>query len=395
MKDCSKKFNLRYGLIQASYWALSGIIFGFTAVYLQGKQYTNYDIGIIFALGNIVGFIAQPLVAGHIDKTRQRTLLRCILIAAALSLALMISVLFMPTACLPLSAAFVLLIGGNILFQPLCISLYFYLESIGSKINFSAARAVGSFFYALANVALGILVERVSAQSVPVSYIIFTAVLGALTLSLALGAKPKREISELQAEQIEKPSGIFEFLRENKRFALFLLGTALLYFTHSLLGVFMIEFVRNVGGGSSDMGSILAFMTITEVPVMLLFSRLGKRFSCSSLLRFAVIMFTVKELAIYLAGSVGMLYAAETLQALSFAIFVPASVRYADAVIEKRNAAKGQTYITAVISMASIFASLVGGALLDSAGAKAALLVGVLVSAAGTFVMMFAIQKAK
>ena len=38
MKDCSTKFNLRYGLIQASYWALSGIIFGFTAVYLQGKQ---------------------------------------------------------------------------------------------------------------------------------------------------------------------------------------------------------------------------------------------------------------------------------------------------------------------------------------------------------------------
>ena len=98
MKESSKKFNLRYSLIQGSYWALSGIIFGFTAVYLQGKQYTNYDIGIIFALGNIVGFIAQPLVAGHIDRTRQRTLLRCILIAAALSLALMISVLFMPTA---------------------------------------------------------------------------------------------------------------------------------------------------------------------------------------------------------------------------------------------------------------------------------------------------------
>ena len=90
-----------------------------------------------------------------------------------------------------------------------------------------------------------------------------------------------------------------------------------------------------------------------------------------------------------------MLYAAEALQALSFAIFVPASVRYADTVIEKRNAAKGQTYITAVISMASIFASLIGGVLLDGAGAKTALLVGVLVSAAGTFVMMVAIEKAK
>ena len=106
-------------------------------------------------------------------------------------------------------------------------------------------------------------------------------------------------------------------------------------------------------------------------------------------------MFTLKELMIYLAGSVAMFYAAEALQALSFAIFVPASVRYADEVIEKRNSTKGQTFITAVISMASIFASIIGGILLDGAGAKPALLVGVLVSAAGTFVMMFAIQKAK
>ena len=126
---------------------------------------------------------------------------------------------------------------------------------------------------------------------------------------------------------------------------------------------------------------------------MLLFSRLTKRFSSASLMRFAVIMFTVKELAIFLASSVAMLYAAEALQAFSFAIFVPASVRYVSEVIEKRNSAKGQTYITAVISLASIFASLIGGALLDSVGAKAALFIGVLVSAAGTLVSACAIKK--
>ena len=381
--------------MQGCYWALSGIIFGFTTVYLQEKQYTNYQIGIIFAMGNIFGFVAQPLIAVHIDKSRSTALLRYILSTAAISLVLMLGVLFMPSACLPLSAAFVLLIGGNILLQPLCISLCFYLETFGSKINFSAARAVGSLSFGLATVVLGLLVERVSASAVPLSYIIITALFGALALSYTLGAKPRKITKEAAVEVSEKPSGIFEFLKENKRFTFFLLGTSLLYFTHSLLGNFMIEFVRNVGGDSSDMGSILAFMTLSEIPAMLLFSKLSRRFSCSALLRFAVIMFTLKELMIYLAGSVAMFYAAEALQALSFAIFVPASVRYADEVIEKRNSTKGQTFITAVISMASIFASIIGGILLEGAGAKAALLVGVLVSAAGTFVMMVAIQKAK
>ena len=390
-----KNNNIRYFLMQGCYWALSGIIFGFTTVYLQEKQYTNYQIGIIFAMGNFFGFVAQPLIAVHIDKSRSTALLRYILSTAAISLVLMLGVLFMPSACLPLSAAFVLLIGGNILLQPLCISLCFYLETFGSKINFSAARAVGSLSFGLATVVLGLLVERVSASAVPLSYIIITALFGALALSYTLGAKPREITKEAAVEVSEKPSGIFEFLKENKRFTFFLLGTSLLYFTHSLLGNFMIEFVRNVGGDSSDMGSILAFMTLSEIPVMLLFSKLSRRFSCSALLRFAVIMFTLKELMIYLAGSVAMFYAAEALQALSFAIFVPASVRYADEVIEKRNSTKGQTFITAVISMASIFASIIGGILLDGAGAKAALLVGVLVSAAGTFVMMFAIQKAK
>ena len=390
-----KNYNIRYFLMQGCYWALSGIIFGFTTVYLQEKQYTNYQIGIIFAMGNIFGFVAQPLIAVHIDKSRSTALLRYILSTAAISLVLMLGVLFMPSACLPLSVAFVLLIGGNILLQPLCISLCFYLETFGSKINFSAARAVGSLSYGLATVVLGLLVERVSASAVPLSYIIITALFGALALSYTLGAKPREITKEAAVEVSEKPSGIFEFLKENKRFTFFLLGTSLLYFTHSLLGNFMIEFVRNVGGDSSDMGNILAFMTLSEIPAMLLFSKLSRRFSCSALLRFAVIMFTLKELMIYLAGSVAMFYAAEALQALSFAIFVPASVRYADEIIEKRNSTKGQTFITAVISMASIFASIIGGILLDGAGAKAALLVGVLVSAAGTFVMMFAIQKAK
>lgn len=390
-----KRLNGQYGALHSAYWMLSGIVFGFTTVFLQSREYTNYEIGIIFALGNIVGFVAQPLVAGIVDKSRKRALLPCILCTLALSLLLMTCVLFLPSACLPLSAAFVILLAGNILLQPLCISLSFYIDSWGYRINFSAARAIGSFSYALSSVVLGILVQRVSINAVPVSYIVITIVLGIITLLFTTQEKPYRSTSYGSIDIQEKSSGLLEFITENKRFALFLLGTSLLFFTHSLIGNFMIEFVRNIGGNSADLGNILAFMTLAEVPVMLLFSKLTRRFRCSSLMRFAVIMFTVKELAIYLSPSIPVLYASEALQALSFAIFVPASVRYVDEVIVKRNSVKGQSYVTATISLGSIFASFLGGMLLDRVGASDTLLTGVLVSAVGTLVMLFAIQKTK
>ena len=396
MKNAEKKLNIDYASLHAVYWTLSGVIFCFTTVFLQFKGYSNYGIGIIFALGNILGFVLQPLVAGYVDRRNKRALLGCIRITAVLSLLLMLTVLMLPKNCLPLTAAYVLLLAGNTLLQPLCISLSFYLESWGCRINFSIARAVGSFSYALSTVVLGMLVQSVSENAVPVAYIVFSFILGLLTLLFSVKEKQHSTVLDTSAAgDAEKPSGIVEFFRENRRFTLFLAGTALLYFTHALICNFMIEFIRNIGGDSADLGNVIAFMTLTEVPVMLLFPRLTRRFRCSSLLRFAVIMFTVKELIIYLAPNIAVLYAAELLQAFSFAIFVPASVRYVDEVIVKRNAVKGQAFVTTMITLGSIFASYIGGLLLDNSSPSFTLLTGVIVSAAGTLVMLFAIQKTK
>lgn len=394
MKKSEKKLNIDYAALQAAYWTLSGVIFCFTTVFLQFKGYSNYEVGIIFALGNVLSFVIQPLVAGHIDRSSKRTLLGCIRMTAALSVLLMLAVLMIPKNCLPLTAAYIILLAGNMLLQPLCISLSFYLESWGFRISFSIARAMGSLAYSLCTMVLGALVQSVSENAVPIAYIMFSLILGIITLLFS--AKEKKHSGDVAvkcAEDAEKPSGIMEFIRENRHFTVFLAGTALLYFTHSLIMNFMIEFIRNIGGDSADLGNLIAFMTLTEVPVMLLFSHLTRRFRCSSLLRFAAIAFTAKALLIYLAPSVAVLYAAELLQAGSFAIFVPASVRYVDEVIVKRNAVKGQAFVTTMITLGSIFSSYIGGLLLDNLSPSFTLLTGVIVSAAGTLVMLFAIQK--
>lgn len=394
MNLSEKKLNIYYSFLQIAYWVTSAVVFCFTTVFLQFRGYSNYEIGIVFAVGNIIGFVSQPLIAGYIDRSDRRTLLRCIRITAVLAVLLMLAVYLLPSGSVSLIVAYALLVAGNTLLNPLCISLSFYIESWGCGINFSRARALGSLSYAVCNVILGMLVQRVSENAVPTAFILFSSLLGLATLLFVPVdrahriAAPERRMQSAS----EKPSGLLEFVRENKRFMLFLLGTATLYFTHGMIGNFMIEFIRSIGGGSEDMGNVLAFMTVVEVPVMLLFGRLTQRFRCSSLLRFAVIMFTVKELMIYLASSLPALYAAEALQAFSFALFVPASVRYVDEVIAKHNAVKGQAFVTSMMTLGSIFASYIGGLLLDTSTPGFTLLVGVIVSAVGTLIMLGAIQ---
>lgn len=394
MNLSEKKLNIYYSFLQIAYWVTSAVVFCFTTIFLQFRGYSNYEIGIVFAVGNIIGFVSQPLIAGYIDRSDRRTLLRCIRITAVLAVLLMLAVYLLPSGSVSLIVAYALLVAGNTLLNPLCISLSFYIESWGCGINFSRARALGSLSYAVCNVILGMLVQRVSENAVPTAFILFSSLLGLATLLFVPVdrahriAAPERRMQSAS----EKPSGLLEFARENKRFMLFLLGTATLYFTHGMIGNFMIEFIRSIGGGSEDMGNVLAFMTVVEVPVMLLFGRLTQRFRCSSLLRFAVIMFTVKELMIYLASSLPALYAAEALQAFSFALFVPASVRYVDEVIAKHNAVKGQAFVTSMMTLGSIFASYIGGLLLDTSTPGFTLLVGVIVSAVGTLIMLGAIQ---
>lgn len=394
MNLSEKKLNIYYSFLQIAYWVTSAVVFCFTTVFLQFRGYSNYEIGIVFAVGNIIGFVSQPLIAGYVDRSDRRTLLRCIRITAVGAVLLMLAVYLLPSGSVSLIVAYALLVAGNTLLNPLCISLSFYIESWGCGINFSRARALGSLSFAVCNVILGMLVQRVSENAVPTAFILFSSLLGLATLLFVPVdrahriAAPERRMQSAS----ENPSGLLEFARENKRFMLFLLGTATLYFTHGMIGNFMIEFIRSIGGGSEDMGNVLAFMTVVEVPVMLLFGRLTRRFRCSSLLRFAVIMFTVKELMIYLASSLPALYAAEALQAFSFALFVPASVRYVDEVIAKHNAVKGQAFVTSMMTLGSIFASYIGGLLLDTSTPGFTLLVGVIVSAVGTLIMLGAIQ---
>jgi PPP family 3-phenylpropionic acid transporter len=93
---------------------------------------------------------------------------------------------------------------------------------------------------------------------------------------------------------------------------------------------------------------------------MMLFDRLTRHISCSALLKFSVLMFTAKSLAVFLAPSVPWMYPAFLFQGASFALYTPAAVRYAMLVVDQKDAVKAQAFLTLTASFGSIFSSLAG-----------------------------------
>ena len=83
------------------------------------------------------------------------------------------------------------------------------------------------------------------------------------------------------------------------------------------------------------------------------------------MLRFSFIFFTLKTAAIAAAPNIPLLFAAESLQVLSYALYAPAIVAYVTLIVPYDDAAKGQSLAFSMTTIGGVLASLISGRLLD------------------------------
>lgn len=385
--------NIEYAAVQGVYWLLSCITFTFAAVFLQGKGYTNSQLGTILFCGNLVGFFVTPLLGAASDKSVFLTELRVLWIVTAVFGVALALILIPGKKSLALTVGWALLVVVLCAYYPFITQLSFRMGRWGNHVSFGVGRGVGSLVFALGSAALGNLVAALGIDVLPITGVVmlllFSALFGLISVQ-DRGRSAKSDQRKLEAAR--ESVSLLEFFRENKRFSLCMLGIALLYFAHSVVGNFEINVVRNVGGDSRDMGRITAFMGLCELPAMFLFDRLLRRFRCSALMKFAIVMFPLKALAMALAGSIPMLYAAHALQAVSFALITPATVRYAGLAVSRRDTGKAQTVAASAITLGATFASLAAGHMFDRIGVFATLMAAFAVSCAGA-VLAFAMTE--
>lgn len=393
--------NLEYAGIHGTYWMLYGAVCSFASVFLLGKGYSNADIGIILAVGNVAAVFMQPLLADMADRSKKLSLIGLTEIAAVL-IALLTAVTFVTSrASIGLSVVFVMMVAWVTALQPLFNSLAFKLEESGHEVNFGVARSMGSLAYSVLCAFLGSLAETYGIGVLPLSGEIILAM---LIITLAATAKhfkracKEREASGGASEKIRTKAediDLIQFVRRNKLFLAVSMGVGGIFFSNAVFNNFMLQIVENVGGNGEDMGRIFSLMAFLEIPPMFFFSKVHKRFSCESLLKFAAVCFTLKVVWSYMADSVAMIFAAQFFQLVSFGIFLPAMVSFIDEIMEKGESVKGQALYTIMITVSTVFASFAGGFILDVGGASSLLLVASLVTGAGTLLFIAVIGKIK
>jgi len=381
--------NFEYAGLHGTYWMVYCVAVSYAGVFLLANSYTNAEIGSILAAGYLLSVVLQPLVAGLADRSRRVSPVGFLALIALAATAGAACLLVWRGHSLPLTVSFVLFLTAELVLQPLVNAFAFYLERLQTPIAFGITRSCGSLSYAVLSVILGALVLRRGVTVLPVAALLC---LGLMFVLLLLFRREGPALVPPPAAQKGEALTLSALFSRCRSFLFLLLGTALLFFGHSLINNFIIQIVTNVGGTSAQMGTLCSYAALMELPAMLLFDRLHRKFTCVQLLRFAAVFFILKITLTLLASSVAMLFLAQTLQALSFALLIPASVRYADETMPAQDANKAQALLTVAITVGNIFSSMVGGVLIDRIAVRGALTVGLAVTVAGTLTVLLGIR---
>lgn len=417
--------QLKYSLMSALYWIAVCAAAGFTSALMVSKGYSNSTIGLTIAASNVLMMLFQPVVAAAIDKYSRLSLQFVIIMFTLLCIVFSAILLILPAADLLMAIVITGVVAFINILQPFVNAVSVELEDAGCKMNFGLCRAFGSFGYAVVSTIMGFLIVQYSEMVIPVTGITCCILFIVSTLPFCNLHAARTTDAELTADSatqeeqntLSKPvsapaaqadvskqavvsiqdsapaaQSLGAFMFSNKRFLLFLLSVACLFTSHCFTTSYLYQIACDVGGDSSSMGIAGAIAAMLELPGMMLFSYFLTKASCRTLLRISGIGFFLRFLCFFLADSVPALYLAQFPQAISYAIFIPASVHYVSRLFSKTDMAKAQSLVTTATTIGGIIASVAGGRLIDMAGVHFSELCITILGGIGALILFFSAE---
>ncbi|MGX7106387.1 MFS transporter [Hutsoniella sourekii] len=378
--------NLYTASITGAYDFMIGSVTAFSMVYLLANNLSEALIGNLIAGANLLAVLTQPLLASWADRSRKWSVYHFIQVLTAVILLALFLLLILRDHFILVAATYLLSLGLLSMLLPFHNAFIMSLLNAGYQVNFGLTRAVGSFSFAVTSSLVGYWVTQMGEQA-----IIYVALIGAICYLFAnwrLYHKFKKDLEPAGREvssqnfHFQEESITQSFWRRYPQFIWLMVGTLGLFISHNIANLFVYQIVAGVGGGASEMGLAIALAAVVEVPVMVYYSRLTRRYHHSQLLKLSSWGFMLKALLTLLASSVAGVYFAHLFQTISFGLYIVACVYYTDALMGGQDKVKGQSYLAMMQTMGGILAGSVGGWLLDLYGLKCLLifsLVGTLV----------------
>ncbi|MDD5938223.1 MAG: MFS transporter [Clostridiales bacterium] len=393
----ARQLDAHYIAVQAGFWSMFGSICGYLTALLQGRGFSNSQIGLLIAIRCLAGIFLQPLLGGWADR-HPRVPLK-VVVDLSLALSLVTGILFAALPGMgffPTAVVFIILGGFEISAYPLVDAMAFQFIHAGAEIRYSLGRGIGSLSYAVTCVLLGLLSSRRGTESV----LIVHAALVALEMVLVWSFPTFPADRIPPAQTAEKPHSTLQILRANPHFALML--AAILFALTGIMPLsnFLINILRDKGGGSSQLGLGLFLMAASELPGSQVFARLHRRgMGSDRLLLLSMVFMFLRTLAFLLVPSAALVLAFEPLQMLGYGVFTPAAVFYVSDSVPPADQVKGQTLMMAASNgLGGVLSSLMAGRMLDlgqaaGAGSSWMLLACLGCGAVGLILARLALQK--
>ena len=390
MKKRISPVTFHYMIITGGFWMAFCVITAYAAVYLQYLGYSNTEIGLILALGNVGGAVLSPVLGAWIDRNRtirHANVNYCLLAVQAVMLAVL---RLNPVRNLLTTVVYILFITVMMPVNAVNLDLDVRLERAKAPLNFGLARSMGSFSFVILSTLLGFLTEWFSPLMLPFAGLAVTAI---QLFSNRLIDRDLREAevampADAAAAKEEKSSSLTAFVSKNRLFCLMLFGTIIIFIAHNMDGNFLINEVRALGGDKTVMGYVAAFTAIVEVPVMMFVSKLPKKWKTVQYIRLSFVFFVLKILAYALAPTIPLFFVARVLQAPSYALYTVLIVGYANSVVDAKDSAKAQSLAFSMTTIGSVLASLIGGPMFDTVGVRTTMLTAAAIAAVGAVIAL-------
>ena len=348
------------------------------------------------AIGNILAIVLQPLLGMLLDRITRISIKTVLCILCVFCLGMVVGLVVLDVNALWVTVLYIGIVALLLTMYPLVNALVFDYINAGHDVNFSMTRAMGSVCYAILSTPLGIWVNRTSTAILPIVSLALFA--GFLLVLLSFPRADRQMTLKLRAERkADQPkiTPAVGFLRRYERFIPFLIGIVCLFIFHTIINTFLAQIMVSLGGKNGDIGLSLTIVALCELPAFLGFHYLVARFNNRSLLKVSGVFYALRSIIFLLATSVWMINVGQVFQALSFAIFIPASTYYINEIMREEDKVKGQTFITTTNTLGSFFGSVVGGWLLDFSGVPAMLGFGALGAVAGCLLLVYSVTKPK
>ena len=384
-----KSLNRPFFILQALAITIQAIAVSFLSTILVRYGFPSSRIGLTFTLAALGCMLSKPLLGALGDRAA------C---SRALTLVLMlfgsgcyVALVFCPDLP-PLLLALAVLDYVAICSATAVIDSWsMRLIHDGYEINYGLTRSAGSLFYAIASIIIGQVMEQYGPKPcVPALIILLIA------LFVTVRFLPDPTLTLRPTDRVSLPNGLSRLSR-NRIYCLTLLGFFLAQLSSASGDSFLsVRVITELGGTEADMGRVFFLQAISEVPILILFRTIRRRFHLPLhiLLAFSAFVFGFKPLCFGLAHSPTAIVLLSLMNGLSFGIYVTAIVDFVLETVEERYLATGQLVFGAIgQGMGNMVGNLACGVVADRIGAGNMMICFSIFGMLGALIILFGTRR--